>query len=114
MITSSSGQRWVFPKGIIEPELTPQESAAEEALEEAGVEGEVLPFSLGSYTRDRWGGTAEVELFPMSVTKIQDSWPEQYFRRREWLCVDEAKARTSDPALRKMLEALEKHIGSPE
>ena len=28
LITSRKGKRWVFPKGIIEPGLTPQRSAA--------------------------------------------------------------------------------------
>ena len=40
LITTRKG-RWIIPKGIIEPELSAAESAAKEALEEAGVKGEV-------------------------------------------------------------------------
>ena len=38
LITSQSGN-WIVPKGLVEPEMTPIESAAKEALEEAGAEG---------------------------------------------------------------------------
>jgi phosphohistidine phosphatase len=106
MISSRSGRRWIFPKGIIEDGLTPEESAAAEALEEAGVEGEVLCRSLGTYRRKKWGGTVSVELFPMRVTRILDSWTEDGFRQRVWLSVEEAKERISDPALRNSLAGL--------
>jgi 8-oxo-dGTP pyrophosphatase MutT (NUDIX family) len=43
VITSSTGKRWVIPKGLIEPDMTPQDSAAKEAWEEAGLLGKVFP-----------------------------------------------------------------------
>ena len=106
MITSSSGRRWVFPKGIIEDGLSPEESAAAEALEEGGVEGQVLGNSLGSYERKKWDGTVSVEMFPMHVTRIFDHWTEDDFRQRIWLSEAEAAARISDPALRDILAGL--------
>jgi len=106
MITSSSGRRWVFPKGIIEDDLSPEESAAEEALEEAGVEGKVLSHSLGRYERKKWDGTVSVEMFPMRVTRIFDRWTEDSFRQRKWLSVGEAMTGISDPALRDILAGL--------
>ena len=39
LITSRKGNRWIIPKGIVEPHLTPVESASQEAFEEAGIEG---------------------------------------------------------------------------
>ncbi|MFP4388072.1 MAG: NUDIX domain-containing protein, partial [Desulfococcaceae bacterium] len=39
LITSMAGD-WIFPKGMLEPDMTARESAAREGLEEAGVEGE--------------------------------------------------------------------------
>jgi 8-oxo-dGTP pyrophosphatase MutT (NUDIX family) len=46
LVQTRSG-RWIFPKGGVEPGLTPAQSAALEALEEAGVHGrmEALPFA---------------------------------------------------------------------
>ncbi|MEL6104638.1 MAG: NUDIX domain-containing protein, partial [Planctomycetota bacterium] len=39
LITSHTTGGWVLPKGSIEPGMTPEESAANEAFEEAGVIG---------------------------------------------------------------------------
>jgi 8-oxo-dGTP pyrophosphatase MutT (NUDIX family) len=103
MITSSSGRRWVFPKGIIEDGLTPEESAAQEALEEAGVEGDVIPRELGVYKRKKWGGTVCVKMYAMRVSRVFDSWDEDTFRKRAWLSVEEAEERISDPALGEIL-----------
>jgi 8-oxo-dGTP pyrophosphatase MutT (NUDIX family) len=48
LVNTSSG-KWTFPKGGIEPGLSGSESAAREALEEAGVEGRVDQRHFGSY-----------------------------------------------------------------
>ena len=42
LITSRSGKRWVIPKGIVESEFSPQESAQKEAYEEAGITGKII------------------------------------------------------------------------
>ncbi len=108
LITSRKGKRWVFPKGIVEPGMTPQRSAAKEASEEAGVEGEVSTASLGSYSYKKWGGTCEVEAFPLRVTAELADWPEAAIRRREWLGIDEAAARIENAKLRRLLHRLPK------
>ena len=41
MVTSRSGKRWVFPKGIIDPGHTPGGAALLEAWEEAGIPADV-------------------------------------------------------------------------
>ncbi|MAK81656.1 NUDIX domain-containing protein, partial [Phenylobacterium sp.] len=48
LVTSRRTGRWVFPKGGLMNGRTPWESAAQEALEEAGVEGEVEDVALGA------------------------------------------------------------------
>ena len=70
LITSRSGRRWVIPKGVVEPDLTPTTSAAMEALEEAGIEGPIQPVSIGTYQRQKWGGTCSVEVFVMKVETV--------------------------------------------
>jgi 8-oxo-dGTP pyrophosphatase MutT (NUDIX family) len=87
IITSRKGSRWVLPKGIVEPGMTAAASAAKEAMEEAGVEGRIVAQSLGNYRYRKWGGTCEVEVFPMEVTTQRKKWPESTFRRREWVCL---------------------------
>jgi phosphohistidine phosphatase len=113
LITSRKGKRWVFPKGIVEPGLTPQQSAAKEAWEEAGIEGEVSSASLGRYDDKKWGGTCTVEVFPMRVTTEAADWPEAAIRRRVWLGIEEAATQVEKAELRRLLrrlpEAVAKH-----
>ena len=106
LITSRKGKRWVLPKGVIEPELTPLESAAKEALEEAGIEGEVSEQALGSYTYEKWGGVCTVQVFLMKVTTEHDTWPEADVRHREWLPVGEAAERVKERELRNLIRRL--------
>ena len=105
LISSRRRKRWIVPKGIVEPDLTPRASAAKEALEEAGVEGEVGAEPIGSYSYEKWGGTCTVELFPMRVTHQHERWQED-FRKRVWCGIDEAVQRVREPALRALLQGL--------
>lgn len=85
LITSRNGKRWIVPKGIVEPDLTPAESALKEAWEEAGIRGAlVLPEPIGTYRYAKWGGTCSVEVFVMEVQKTSKRWPERE-RQRRWL-----------------------------
>ena len=105
LITSRSGRRWVIPKGVIEPHLSPAVSAAKEALEEAGITGHVHPRSMGSYQRQKWGGTCTVEVFAMAVEGVLDEWEESY-RRRQWMTVDEAAACVEERALAQLMSTM--------
>ncbi len=106
VVTSRKGTRWVIPKGIVEPGMTAAASAAKEAMEEAGVEGRVMARSLGKYRYVKWGGTCEVEVFPMEVTTELKDWPESSFRRRAWVSPAEAAKRLNHPKLRKLVRRL--------
>lgn len=90
LITSLNSGKWIFPKGIIEEDLTAQESAAKEAFEEAGVEGEVLDILIGDYSYNKWGGICHVRVYPFHVKKIFDQWPESGERKRCWILQAEA------------------------
>lgn len=106
LITSRKGTRWVLPKGIVEPGLTPQESAAKEGREEAGVEGETWDSSLGSYSYKKWGGTCKVAVFAMEVTEEWDTWPEAKLRRRAWFALDQAVERVKEGKLKTLIRNL--------
>jgi phosphohistidine phosphatase len=112
VISSSDGLRWVVPKGMLEPGLTPAESACKEAIEEAGVAGHVSAHSIGSYTYVKWGKTCQVEVFGLEVTEVLDHWPEMT-RRREWVSVAEAAALVSVPGLRDLIRDLPRFLGEP-
>src|SRR6185437_4781462 len=49
LVTSLTARRWILPKGWPEPNLTLAQSAAREALEEAGVVGEINTVPVGCY-----------------------------------------------------------------
>ena len=101
MISSRKKKRWVIPKGVKEPELSAQESAAKEALEEAGIDGAVLPSAIGNYEYRKWNGLCRVEVFLMAVEKVREEWIESY-RDREWVSVEEAAQRVEEIELKRI------------
>lgn len=113
LITSRSRKRWVIPKGLIEPGLTPAESAVQEAWEEAGLAGLVSEESVGQYEYVKWGGVCRVEVYLLRVEKIFAYWPETEFRNREWVTIDEAARRVDEGGLKEIMRDLvEKLPGS--
>jgi len=105
LITTSQGIRWGFPKGIIEGWQTPEEAALAEALEEAGLRGQIEGGELGRYEYSKWGRNLRVRAFLMQVTEADEQWQEAHFRRRTWCGFEEARARLDRPALRQLLAA---------
>ena len=107
VISSSKKKHLVVPKGISDPGLTPQQSAAKEAMEEAGAEGEVSTEPLGSYHYPKWGASCSVEVYAMKVTKMIDEseWQERH-RGRSWVTPEEAAARLKQRELAPMVDKL--------
>lgn len=106
LITSSSGKRWIIPKGIVDPDLTPEESAAREAYEEAGVKGTVIPGSIGKYHYKKWGGTCTIEVFLLKVEKEFSAWPESSLRTRRWVSPKKAAKLLDVSELRKLIQGV--------
>jgi phosphohistidine phosphatase len=107
VILSSQKKHFVVPKGIKDPGLSPQDSAAKEAREEAGVEGRVIEPPLGSYRYEKWGSSCEVAVYAMEVTAVvpEREWQESH-RGREWVSPEEAASRLKQKALAPMVLAL--------
>lgn len=99
LVTSSNGRRWVIPKGLIEPGQTAGETALQEAWEEAGLVGTLLPEPVGSYLYEKNGGTCHVTVFLMQVSEVAQEWPERELRQRSWVGVGGALERIDDPGL---------------
>lgn len=107
IIRSSQDKHWVVPKGIVDPGHSPQDSAAKEAMEEAGVEGIVAEEALGAYTYEKWGARCTVSVYPMQVTRIipEREWEEQH-RGRRWVSAAEATTLIKQTALYPMIAIL--------
>ena len=105
LLVSTSRGNWTIPKGVVEPNLTPAQSAAQEAFEEGGIRGAVREPALGSFESDKWGGTCHVEVFHMDVTEVLEEWPEGTVRRRKWATLAEAAAEVHSEPLAKFLSS---------
>jgi 8-oxo-dGTP pyrophosphatase MutT (NUDIX family) len=106
LVTSSSGRRWVVPKGCLEPGLTAGELALQEAWEEAGLVGVLQPEPIGSYFYEKYGNVYHVTVFVMNVTEEAAVWPEQGLRQRAWLRPDRAVARIEERGLRELIRGV--------
>jgi 8-oxo-dGTP pyrophosphatase MutT (NUDIX family) len=106
LVSSSSGRRWVIPKGQIDPGHTAGEAALIEAWEEAGLVGTLDPVPAGTYVYEKLGSDCHVLVFRMTVTEVRDQWPERVLRERVWVTADEAIRRVDEPGLRDILRRL--------
>ncbi len=113
IVSSSQRNHWVVPKGIKEPELSLQASAAQEALEEAGVEGEIGEPALGTYYYEKWGAECCVHVFPMQVNRLipEEEWEEQH-RGRRWVSPVKAMNVLKQQGLVPLVERLVEKLNS--
>ncbi len=107
LVTSMATRRWVLPKGNIDEGFSAPASAAREAFEEAGVEGDMDKDAIGSYhyakSALKGGELCRVAVFPMEVRRIKDDWPEKELRQREWMTIEDAAAAVSEQELKDLI-----------
>ena len=114
IIASSKKKHWVIPKGIHDPGMTVQDSAAKEAFEEAGIEGFISGDEIGSYRYPKWDAFCKVKVYPMKVEREIDEadWQESH-RGRQWVSVQEAVAMVKNEDVKRIVallpDWLEKH-----
>jgi 8-oxo-dGTP pyrophosphatase MutT (NUDIX family) len=99
LVNTESG-RWTFPKGTVEDHLGPRESAALEAIEEAGAMGRISEEHFCIYLhakrscrRDN-ASESEVAAFLLHVQEMVE--PEEGHRNPTWFSAREAKLRLAD------------------
>jgi 8-oxo-dGTP pyrophosphatase MutT (NUDIX family) len=105
LVTSSSGGRWVVPKGHFEPGKSAGQIALQEAWEEAGVVGVLRPEPIGTYLYTKFNNLYHVIVFVMDVTEAAEEWPESRVRRRVWVDAADALVRVQERGLRELLRA---------
>lgn len=97
MISSQHGDGFLFPKGGWETDETAEQAAEREAMEEAGVLGNVQEL-VGTFEfkskrqKNEFSleGNCRAHIFVLLVMEELEDWPEKNTRRRQWLTVDKA------------------------
>ena len=112
LVTSRRSKRWILPKGWPEWGMTPAECAKREAYEEAGVKGRIFDLPIGIYSYVKILPDAErlpclAVVYPMRVTKVLKSYPEQDDRRRKWVTRKKAAAMVKIPELQRIIRTFD-------
>lgn len=109
LITSRGTRRFVIPKGWQMEGRKDWQAAAEEAREEAGIEGQIRPEPIGEYQYWKRLKTAfvpvTVVVYPLEVTGSMPRWREAKQRRRGWVNWDQAKVLVDEPELISLIDA---------
>jgi len=106
LITSLKKKNWIVPKGYIEFNLTPFESAKKEAYEEAGVLGSNETLEVGSFKLEKPIGHCMIKVFTMEVYEVLEDYPEINDRKRKWFTPEEAVEAISIPEIAEMIKEL--------
>jgi 8-oxo-dGTP pyrophosphatase MutT (NUDIX family) len=97
--------RWVLPKGHIEKDHSPRDTALREALEEAGINGKISEFPVGEYDYHKFDRSYHVLMYMLEITEMLDEWPEKKLRNRQLLPLEAALRTLSDANVREIVKA---------
>lgn len=113
VVSSQKGCGMMFPKGGWETDETITQAASREALEEAGVQGNIERM-LGKwrYQSKTQAATHEGIMFPLSVTEELVRWPEMDVRERRWVTVAEAREGCDHLWMKEALDRLVRRLSS--
>ena len=75
-----------------------------EALEEAGLHGQIVGEPLGSFDDAKWGCRLLVTVLLMEVSRCDETWHESDVRQRCWASPERAAELISKPVLRCFVE----------
>ena len=86
------------------------QAAAQEAFEEAGVEGRVEPEPIGRFGHVKQhailgGIEVTVLVHPLEVRRELSDWPERRERRRRWFSLHEAASELASEDLRVLIQS---------
>jgi 8-oxo-dGTP pyrophosphatase MutT (NUDIX family) len=97
LVKTTSGDRWIFPKGATARRLSQSQAAEREALEEAGAVGAIEPQHFHLYLQPKGdfklrNGIREfvVKAFLLQVSHTQP--PQEQNRNPTWFSVDDARS----------------------
>jgi 8-oxo-dGTP pyrophosphatase MutT (NUDIX family) len=108
LVSSRETRRWVIPKGWPMKDKPDHQAAAQEAYEEAGLDGVIVDKPAGDYEylkRLKSGAAklVKVDVYPMQVTGEHATWPEKGQRTLQWMAPVEAALAVQEPELRDLI-----------
>ena len=111
LISSRDTGRWVIPKGWPIKGLSPSETAAREAFEEAGLGGEVSKKPIGEFEYGKRLDNGSVQPCRVAVFSLEQmvqhpEWPEQGQRTLQWFSVPDAAEAVDEPSLKAIIRKL--------
>jgi 8-oxo-dGTP pyrophosphatase MutT (NUDIX family) len=110
LLTSRETKRWIIPKGWPMKGRKPWQAAAREALEEAGLVGEIGKKPIGQYAyfkrRDAHFDLCRVDVFLLAIDKQRKRWRERGQRQAQWFTFEEAATLVDETGLAAILQGL--------
>jgi 8-oxo-dGTP pyrophosphatase MutT (NUDIX family) len=106
IIRRKGSGKWGIPKGFIDSGDTREQAALTEAYEEAGLAGEIVGKSIGTYDYKKGSVTLTVAVFLMEVLEEHPTWPEMSFRERRWCSVERARSLLKNHRVRPLLDRI--------
>jgi 8-oxo-dGTP pyrophosphatase MutT (NUDIX family) len=108
LVSSRETRRWVIPKGWQMKGKLDHQAAAQEAYEEAGLDGRIVEQPIGEYPylKRLKSGAARpviVDVYPLQVTGEHATWPEKGQRTLQWMSPVEAALAVQEPELRDLI-----------
>ena len=104
VIRRKDANKWGIPKGLVDPGDTHEETALNEAWEEAGINGRLLGAAIGTYRYRKWGTRLTVAVYVMEVLEQAERWEESAFRQRRWVPFADAGVLLADHPVAPLLD----------
>lgn len=108
LVTSRDTGRWIIPKGWPIRGLKSDETALQEAWEEAGVKGRTTDTTpIGSYTYQKKQANGvevpvETLVYSVAVNTLSEDFPEAHERQRRWVGAQTAAEMVNEVELKSL------------
>ena len=104
LIRRKESRRWGIPKGFVDRGDSHEDTALNEAWEEAGLKGRVIGEPVGTYEYRKWKRTLAVVVYVIEVLDQESEWEESHFRERRWTSLTEAMSLLVDHPVHRLLD----------
>jgi len=115
LVTGRRSGRWMIPKGWPMGGKSLANAAAQEAFEEAGVEGTIDANPLGTFRHTKQHlvlGLLDVSIVvhPLAVERELANWPEHGQRERKWFSIKQAAQSVDSDELKRIILGLKSRV----